>query len=69
MEHNVQISVSKNPSNNGILSCRVIPIKNQILRAIIGDVDKMTVIILGDTVKNITISEIKERESKPTCHQ
>jgi aspartate carbamoyltransferase regulatory subunit len=61
MKHQVQVSVSKSPSDGGIIACRVIPIKNRFLRKLIGDVDRMTVIIPGDTVNDITIREVKER--------
>lgn len=69
MTHNLKISVSNSPLDGGIVSLKVIPIKNPLLRKLIGNVDRMTVIIPGDTVQNITISEIKEREGKPVCHQ
>ena len=60
MEHNVKIAVSKSPAEGGIIACKVIPIKNKILRKVMGDIDRMTIIIPGDTVKDITISEVKE---------
>ena len=61
MKHEVTVNVSKNV-NNGIIACKVIPLKNRYLRKLLGDVDKMTVIIPGDTVRNITIKEIIENE-------
>jgi aspartate carbamoyltransferase regulatory subunit len=60
MKHHVQINVSKSPSDGGIIACKVIPIKNRYLRKLIGDVDRITVIIPGDTVNDITIREVKE---------
>ncbi len=61
MKHSVKISVSKSPSQDGIIACRVVPIKNRFLRRILGDVDRMTVLIPGDTVKDITICEVKQK--------
>jgi hypothetical protein len=61
MKHQVQVNVSKSPIDGGIIACMVVPIKNRYLRKLIGDVDRMTVIIPGDTVNDITIREVKER--------
>lgn len=59
MVHDVTVNVSKN-CTNGIIACKVIPIKNRFLRKLLGDIDTMTVIIPGDTVRDITIAEIQE---------
>lgn len=61
MEHSVKISVSKSPSKDGIIACKVVPIKNRFLRKLLGDVDRMTVLIPGDTVQDITICEVKPK--------
>ena len=61
MVHEVTVNVSKN-ANNGIIACKVIPIKNRYLRKILGDIDKATLIIPGDSVRNITIKEITQED-------
>lgn len=60
MKHNLKISVSKNPQTGGIVSCRNITIRERFLRFLLGEKHKLTILVPGDTVQELAISEIKE---------
>lgn len=60
MKHNLKISVSKKPQTGGIVSCRNVTIRERFLRFLLGDKQKLTILVPGDTVKELAISEIKE---------
>lgn len=60
MKHNLKISVSKKPQTGGIVSCRNVTIRERFLRFLLGDKQKLTILVPGDTVQELTISEIKE---------
>ena len=58
MQHDVTINLGK-PKSDGIVACKVVPAKGKILKRVLAE-NKVTVIIPGDSVRNITIKEIKE---------
>lgn len=60
MKHNLKISVSKEPKKNGVVSCRNITVRERLLRFLLGDKQKLTIIVPGDTVSELAITEIKE---------
>ena len=60
MKHNLKISVSKEPKKNGVVSCRNITVRERLLRLLLGDKQKLTIIVPGDTVSELAIAEIKE---------
>lgn len=62
MKHNLKISVSKKPQTGGIVSCRNVTIRERFLRFLLGDKQKLTILVPGDTVQELAISEIKEGE-------
>lgn len=55
MKHKVKISVSNKPQTGGLITCRNVTIRERILRFLIGDKKKVTVLIPGDSVKEIDI--------------
>lgn len=57
MKHNLQISVSSKPEENGIVSCRTISMKERLLRKLFGTTRKVTIIVPGESVQGITILE------------
>lgn len=61
MKHNLRISVSKNPQVGGIVSCRNVSIRERVLCFLLGDKQKLTILVPGDSVQELAISEIKER--------
>lgn len=60
MGHNLTISVSKRPKKEGVVSCRECTVRERILRLLLGDKHKLTIIVPGDTVAELAITEIKE---------
>ena len=60
MKHNLKISVSKKPKNGGIVSYRNITIRERLLSFLFGEKHKLTILVPGDTVQELAISEAKE---------
>lgn len=60
MKHNLKISVSKEPKKKGVVNCRNVTVRERLLRLFLGDKQKLTIIIPGDTVSELAIAEIKE---------
>lgn len=60
MKHTLKISVSKKPVSGGIVSCRQVSIRERLLRLLLGDRQMLTVIVPGDSVKEVAIREIDE---------
>ena len=57
MKHSVEVAVSKEPINNSVVSCKEMSIGLRLYNKLFGSRGKMTVIILGKTIQNITIKE------------
>lgn len=57
MKQKLKISVSDNPKTAGIVTCRNVSIRERLLRFLFGDKRKVTVLIPGDRVQEIAISE------------
>ena len=60
MKHALQISVSKKPVNSGIAAVRQVSVRDRMLRFLFGDKAKLTVIVPGDSVEELAITEIAE---------
>ena len=60
MKHALQISVSKKPVNSGIAAVRQVSVRERMLRFPFGDKAKLTVIVPGDSVEELAITEIAE---------
>lgn len=60
MKHASQISVSKKPVNSGIAAVRQVSVRERMLRFLFGDKAKLTVIVPGDSVEELAITEIAE---------
>lgn len=60
MKHKVKISVSNKPKTGGLITCRNVTIRERLLRFLIGDKKKVTVLIPGDSVGEIDICEAEE---------
>ena len=57
MKHNLKISVSKEPQTGGIVTCRNAAVRERILRFFLGDKQRMTILIPGDSVEELAICE------------
>ncbi|MFA5638375.1 MAG: hypothetical protein WC961_05795 [Anaerovoracaceae bacterium] len=60
MKHTLRISVSKEPPGGGIVSCRHVTVRERMLRFLLGDKRRLTVIVPGDSVESLSINEISK---------
>lgn len=60
MEHALRISVSKKPVNGGIVACRSVSVRERLLRFLLGDKQRLTIIVPGDSVRELAVSEVME---------
>lgn len=60
MNKNLKIRVSKTPPEDALVSCKKVSIKKKFYKKLFGNDNKMTIIVPGDSVKDITISEVAE---------
>lgn len=59
MKHKLNISVANESSKGGIVTCRKKKMKRGLFKRLLGiDPDKVTIIIPGDSVKDVTIQEV-----------
>ncbi len=57
MKHNLKISVSKVPQTGGIITCRNVTIRERFLRLLFGRKQKVTILIPGDSIDEVSICE------------
>ena len=57
MKQHLTVSFSKKPKPGGIVNVRNITVREQILRMLLGDPQKLTIIIPGNTVETVAIRE------------
>lgn len=60
MKHNLKLSVSKEPQRGGIVQCRNISIREKLLTRLLGQKQRMMILIPGNTVSTVSITEILE---------
>lgn len=60
MEHTLRISVSKEPASSGIVSCRHISMRERLVRFLLGEKRRLTIIVPGDSVRELAVSEVVE---------
>lgn len=60
MKHTLQISVSKKPVNGGAVSLRSVSVRERLMRFLFGEKVRLTVIVPGNTVEELSIREIAE---------
>ena len=57
MKHNLKISVSKVPQTGGVITCRNVTIRERFLRLLFGRKQKVTILISGDSIDEVSICE------------
>jgi hypothetical protein len=57
MKHVLRIGVRKEHPPDGLVSCRRVAVRERLLRFLLGDKRKLTVIVPGDSVKTLSIIE------------
>ena len=60
MKHSLQISVSNSPQTAGIVTCRSIGLREKMLKLLLGDKRRVTILIPGDSVNEVAIRETNE---------
>lgn len=60
MKHTLQISVSKKPVNGGAVSVHNVSVRERFMRFLFGEKVRLTVIVPGNTVEELSIREIAE---------
>lgn len=60
MNRKLNISVSKRPDPGGVVSCKSFSLREKLLDRLLGKKHKMMVLIPGDTVATVSISESVE---------
>ena len=60
--HHVEIGIKK-PSPNQVLAVRKVTLRDRLLNAIFGDGHKMVVLVPGDSVGTISITEMEVQEA------
>ena len=53
----LSIKVSKQKINGGTLTCRCVTVREKLLRFLLGTPIKLTVLVPGDTISEVTINE------------
>ena len=60
MRHTLKIMVSKERPNGGVVACRRVTVREKFLRFLLGSPVKLTVLVPGDTVDEVAITEVRK---------
>lgn len=60
MKQGLKISVSKTPRTDGLVACRGFTLREKLLMRLLGPPRKMMVLVPGDGVEEVTITELKK---------
>ena len=55
MQHTLRISVSRRQQTGGVVSIRNVSVRERLLRFLLGEKHKLTILVPGDTVNDIEI--------------
>lgn len=64
MEHRLKIRVSKAPEGGGVVACRSIPVREKVLRLILGERRGIVLLVPGDSVSEVAISRKGEGDGE-----
>ena len=59
MQHPLRINVSRKPQSGGVVAIRNVSVRERLLRFLLGEKRKLTILVPGDTVSDIEINQIK----------
>lgn len=57
MRHNLRITVSKERPDGGVIACKHLTVREKLLRFLLGKPVKLTVLVPGDNVEEVTVTE------------
>ena len=60
MKHNLNISVSKKPSEDGIVQCRNVSLREKLLTRLRGRRERVMILVPGNSVESVCITEVPE---------
>jgi hypothetical protein len=60
MKHNLKISLAQGPESGGIVRCKTVSLREQVLRRLFGDMRRVTIIVPGDSVEELSVREVAE---------
>ena len=60
MKHTLKISVAKEPASGGIVSCRNVSMRERLVRFLLGEKRRLTIIVPGGSVRELAVSEVME---------
>jgi hypothetical protein len=58
MKHDLKISVSKKPTEDGVVRYKRVALRERLLRYLFGEKRRVMVIVPGDTVESVSITEL-----------
>jgi len=61
MQHTMKISIAKDTGSNGIVRCQKVSLRDRVLKRLLGNSDKVMVIVPGNSVKTLAIQEVPEK--------
>ena len=60
MKHDLKISVSKKPTEDGAVRYKRVALRERLLRYLFGEKRRVMVIVPGDTVESVSITELPD---------
>lgn len=60
MKHNLKISVSREPQTGGIVRCKSVSLREKLLTRLLGQKEKVMILIPGNSVETLCITEVPE---------
>lgn len=60
MQHSLKISIARKSDSGGIVRCKTLSLRERLLRRLLGDTRRITVIVPGDSVKALSVQEVPE---------
>lgn len=60
MKHNLKISVSRAPKAGGLVSCKTITVREKLISRLLGNKQKVMVLIPGNSVSTVSITDISD---------
>lgn len=60
MKHNLKISLAQGTGSGGIVRCKTVSLRERVLRRLFGDMRRVTIIVPGDSVEELSVREVAE---------
>ena len=60
MKHNLKISIAERPDTGGIVRCKMVSLRERVLRRLMGEQGRVMVIVPGGSVQTLSVQEVPE---------